>query len=76
MDLDLEITNYSITDLEAFFKLNKNYTEEEIKDKEEELKNKILKSDELSKKKKNDIITFLNEVKIFLINKLAVLRQK
>jgi len=69
MDLDLEITNYTITDLEAFFKLNKNYTEEEIKEKEEELKNKILKSDELSKKKKNDIITFLNEVKIFLINK-------
>ena len=36
MDLDLEITNYTITDLEAFFKLNKNYTEEEIKEKEEE----------------------------------------
>jgi len=69
MDLDLEITNYTITDLESFFKLNKNYTEEEIKEKEEELKNKILKSDELSKKKKNDIIAFLFEVKNLLINK-------
>jgi len=69
MDLDLEITNYTITDLESFFKLNKNYTEEEIKEKEEELKNKILKSDELSKKKKNDIIAFLIEVRNLLINK-------
>lgn len=51
MDLDLEITNYSISDLEAFFKLNLNYTEDDIKEKEEEIKNKIMKSEELSKKK-------------------------
>jgi len=52
MDLDLEITNYSISDLEAFFKLNPNYTEDDIKEKEEEIKNKIMKSEELSKKKR------------------------
>jgi hypothetical protein len=38
MDLDLEITNYSIPDLEDFFKLKPNYTEDDIKEKEEEIK--------------------------------------
>jgi hypothetical protein len=69
MDLDLEITNYSIPELEAFFKLKPNYTEDDIKEKEEEIKNKIMKSDELSKKKKSDIVSFLFEVKKLLIQK-------
>jgi hypothetical protein len=69
MDLDLEITNYTIEQLESFFKLPPNYDETIIKDKEEELQQKIKNSDEISKKKKNDILTFLNEAKKLLIEK-------
>ena len=69
MDLDLEITNYTIEQLESFFKLPPNYDETIIKDKEEELQQKIKNSDELSKKKKNDILTFLNKAKQVLLEK-------
>lgn len=69
MDLDLEITNYTIEQLESFFKLPPNYNEFIIKEKEEELQKKIKGSDELSKKKKNDILTFLNEAKKLLLEK-------
>ena len=48
MDLDLEITNYSISQLEFFFKLEPNYTEEDITLKEDILKNKIIKIKELT----------------------------
>ena len=48
MDLDLEIINYSISQLEFFFKLEPNYTEEDITLKEDILKNKIIKIKELT----------------------------
>jgi hypothetical protein len=60
MDLDLEITNYSISQLEFFFKLEPNYTEEDITLKEDILKNKIIKIKELTEKKKMEIFKFLN----------------
>jgi hypothetical protein len=62
MNLDLEITNYKIEELEQFFKLHKNYTISDVIQKEDELSNKILNSDEISKKKKNDIIAFFKEI--------------
>jgi len=70
MNLDLEITNYKIEELEQFFKLPPNYTISDVIQKEDEIKTKIMKSDELSKKKKNDIVTFLNEIKKLLTDKL------
>jgi hypothetical protein len=71
MNLDLEITNYKISDLETFFKLPPNYTEEIVKEREESIKSKILNSDELSKENKNNISTFLSKARQLLINKQA-----
>ena len=77
MDLDLEITNYSISQLEFFFKLEPNYTEEDITLKEDILKNKIIKIKELTEKKKMEIFKFLNEVKTLLIeNKKPVIKKE
>ena len=70
MNLDLEITNYKIEELEQFFKLHKNYTISDVIQKEDELSNKILNSDEISKKKKNDIIAFFKEITKLLTEKL------
>jgi len=70
MNLDLEITNYKTEELEQFFKLQKNYTISDIIQKEDELTNKILNSDEISKKKKNDIIAFFKEITKLLTEKL------
>ena len=71
MNLDLEITNYKISDLEAFFKLPPNYTADIVKEHEESIKSKILNSDELSKENKNNIATFLSKARQLLINKQA-----
>ena len=71
MNLDLEITNYKISDLEAFFKLPSNYTPDIVKEHEESIKSKILNSDELSKENKNNISTFLSKARQLLINKQA-----
>lgn len=71
MNLDLEITNYKLSDLETFFKLPPNYTDEIVKEHEESIKSKILNSDELSKENKNNIATFLSKARQLLINKQA-----
>ena len=71
MNLDLDIANYKISDLESFFKLPPNYTEEIVKEREESIRSQILKSDELSKENKNNITTFLNRARQVLINKQA-----
>ena len=71
MNLDLEITNYKLSDLETFFKLPPNYTDEIVKEHEESIKSKILNSDELSKENKNNIATFLSKARQLLINKHA-----
>ena len=71
MNLDLEITNYKLSDLETFFKLPPNYTDEIVKEHEESIKSKILNSDELSKENKNNISTFLSKARQLLINKQA-----
>jgi hypothetical protein len=70
MNLDLEITNYTIEELETFFKLPPNYTIDNVIQKEDQLTTKIMKSDELSKKKKNDITTFFKEITKLLTEKL------
>jgi hypothetical protein len=66
MNIDLDITNYDIPDLEKFFKLMPNYNEDDVETKEEIIRKQIINSTEIKHKEKDDIITFLNKVKILL----------
>lgn len=61
--MDLEIDNYSIVDLEKFFKLKNNYTSEDIEEKEYEIREQLFSSGHIHKKFKRDLIIFLNEAK-------------
>ena len=68
-NLDLDITNYSIKDLEAFFKLNKKnkYTEADIELREYEIREQLLKSGHINKRFKKDLIDFLKQAKNLII---------
>jgi hypothetical protein len=67
--LDLDITNYSIKDLERFFKLSnvKEYIAADIELREYELREQLLKSGTVNKKMKRDLIDFLTKAKNWLI---------
>jgi hypothetical protein len=66
-EMDLNIHNYSITDLENFFKVKKNtYTEADIEEREYEIREQLLSSGQISKKFKRDLIAFLDEAKELL----------
>jgi hypothetical protein len=67
MNLDLDITNYKISDLEKFFKLPTNYTDAIVIEKEERKRSQILKSNEITKENKDEIVIFLNKAKQLLI---------
>ena len=67
MNLDLDITNYKISDLEKFFKLPTNYTDSIVIEKEERKRSQILKSNEITKENKDEIVIFLNKAKQLLI---------
>lgn len=63
-EMDLNIDNYSITDLENFFKLKKGrYTDADIEQREYEIREQLLSSGHINKKFKKDLIDFLTEVK-------------
>jgi hypothetical protein len=62
-EMDLEIDNYSIVDLETFFKLKNKYTESDVEEKEYEIREQLLSSGHLNKRFKRDLIVFLNEAK-------------
>jgi hypothetical protein len=70
-DLDLDIENYSIIDLEKFFKLNviKNYTVSDIELKEYEIREQLLSSGHVDKKFKKKLIDFLTESKQLLVHR-------
>ena len=70
MNIDLDITNYDIPDLEKFFKLPPSYNEEDVENKEEIIRKKIINSNDIKNKEKDDIITFLNKIKILLKQRL------
>ena len=61
-DLDLNINNYSICDLESFFKLNPNstYTAADIELQETVIREQLLSSGHIDKRVKNDLMDFLN----------------
>jgi len=68
--LDLDIHNYTIRDIERFFKLkpNSKYTASDIELKEYNIREQLLSSGHVNKRFKRDLIEFLNQAKDWLIN--------
>jgi hypothetical protein len=68
-DLDLDITHYSISDLENFYRLNpkKKYKSADIELRESEIREQLLSSGHIDKRLKRDLISFLEESKELLI---------
>ena len=64
-DLDLDIQNYSLSDMERFFRLNakKKYSAADIELREYEIREQLLSSGHIHKGLKRDLIAFLKEVK-------------
>jgi len=69
-NLDLHIDNYSVHDLENFFKLPKNqsYNSNDIELKESKIREQLLKSGHINKRFKKDLIDFLEIAKNRLID--------
>jgi hypothetical protein len=67
--LDLDINNYSIQDLEKFFRFKKNqkYTAIDIELRESEIREQLLSSGHINKRFKRDLIEFLTLAKDWLI---------
>lgn len=65
--LDLDIRNYSIKDLENFFRLKSGYSISEIELKEVKMRELLLKTGHVSKEYKGNLIEFLTKAKEWLI---------
>jgi hypothetical protein len=72
LDLDLNINNYTLTDIETFFGLKKKYNVEDIENKEYTIREKLLKSGHIDKRFKRDLIEFLTTAKRILLSKLDI----
>ncbi len=70
-DIDLDITNYSISDLEKFFTLDpkQNYTTGDIELREYEIREQLLSSGHVKRQFKKDLIDFLAKAKQLLSSK-------
>ena len=68
LNFDLNIKNYTLIELRKLLNLEVPFTEDEIMEKSDLIKNKILKDDTLSKKKKEELITFILKTEKILIN--------
>jgi hypothetical protein len=70
-DIDLDITNYSISDLETFFSLDpkQNYTSGDIELREYEIREQLLSSGHVKRNFKKDLIDFLAKAKQLLSSK-------
>ena len=68
-DLDLNIENYSVYDMETFFRLNSTtkYSASDIELREYKIREQLLNSGHIDKRLKRDLIEFLNKVKFELI---------
>jgi len=68
-DLDLDIGNYTIKDLEAFFKFKPNtkYTASDIELRESVIREQLLNSGNINKRMKRDLIAFLTSAKQWLM---------
>jgi hypothetical protein len=73
MDLDLDINNYTINDIEKFFKFNskskiKNkYSAKDVELREAELREQLLTSGHVDKRLVNNLLSFLTSAKNWLI---------
>ena len=65
--LDLDIRNYSIKDLEKFFRLKPGYKVSDVEYKEAKMRELLLKSGHVSKEYKTDLIEFLTKSKEWII---------
>ena len=70
MDLDLNVSNYSIEDLKHFFKLNKKFDENMLNTKMMELQDKIIISENVNNEFKRNFNHFLNEATTILMKTL------
>jgi hypothetical protein len=70
-DIDLDVTNYSIGDLERFFSLDPktNYTSGDIELREYEIREQLLSSGHVKREFKKDLINFLSKAKQLLSSK-------
>ena len=69
--MDLNIDNYSVTDLENFFKVkSKKYTQTFIEEREYAIREQLLSSGHIDKRFKRDLIFFLTEAKNRLLQTL------
>ena len=68
--LDLDVNNYSINDIEKFFKFKagSKYTAPDIELRETEIRQQLLDSGHVNKKMKADLISFLTKAKNVLIS--------
>jgi hypothetical protein len=73
MDLDLDINNYTINDIEKFFKFNSHskiknkYTPEDVELREAEIRQQLLSSGYMDKKFIDSLLSFLTSAKNWLI---------
>lgn len=71
--IDFNINNYSIQNLEDFFKFStKNYTEDDIQRNIQLMKTKLLNCKELTNTLKEEINTFLNKSRIILTSNIEM----
>jgi len=66
-NLDLDINNYSLKDLERFFKLKSTYNSNDVELKEYQIREQLLKSGHIDKRLKRDFIAFLTNAKNLII---------
>lgn len=68
-DLDLDIGNYTIRDVEAFFKFtpNEKYTASHIELRESQIREQLLQSKTVNKRMQRDLIAFLTSAKQWLM---------
>jgi hypothetical protein len=77
---DFDINNYSVDDLEKFLKLGNNYNEKAVAEKANSMHSAIMKSMSASstkiktKKMEKELVSFLDEAKRLLIERLAKTR--
>jgi hypothetical protein len=67
---DLTIENYTLNEIERFFNLksNRQYTKEDIDQKEYRIREQLLKSGHIDKRLVTDLITFLEKAKKWIID--------
>lgn len=69
-EMDLNIDNYSITDLKNFFKLKTKFSQSDIEQREYEVREQLLSSGHINKRFKLDLIAFLSKASERLLQTL------